>query len=293
MGVCELKRALQIVVVLALCSLQVACQKRVRESDRPTSHYLNDQDPCVRASAQAIIKSGLPYPNVVLMPVTVPVPDVRIKTVDMWVGPTRFVIPGERSNRGGYADNHPRRFQGLNGTLPNFYPVGPAAPVKHGMDAMVYVRFLCSMDESYTSTWGGPPKAQEELIEVVRADLQKDLLTLPDHPGTVTVSRRDDIRMIEIFARRQREPTGKAIYFPIDRPLIGLDGKLSAIGCARRHDPDGLQYGGRGWRCSSGMRITPNIVLQIDIYVSHLIHMPSVFYQVQQLILTAQQPAQE
>jgi hypothetical protein len=264
------------------------------------SHWLNDTDACARASAAAIIKAGLPFPNYGTEPVAGAAsgsqPARRIKTVDVWLGDTRLVLPAELVyDSGGYAQHDPRRFNGLRGTLPNFYPAGPAAPVKDGMGPMVDVNFMCSMDEVYAKAKGY--QSREDGIEKVKAQYEKQLLVLPEYPGDVTVNRREDIGMIEVLLDRRSEANGQrsweASYWPIKGDLESPDGSVSAIGCRTRHDSEKKRYGGVGWRCGSGIRLAPHAGAQIDIYVSHIEHMPAVYAQVKQLLLNAQQPVKE
>ncbi|MEO5671717.1 MAG: hypothetical protein ABIR26_13570 [Ramlibacter sp.] len=59
-------------VVALACALALiglaACKQPVQPNDRPVSFWADpnnglDTDPCVHATAQAIVKSGLSYPN--------------------------------------------------------------------------------------------------------------------------------------------------------------------------------------------------------------------------------------
>lgn len=277
--------------------------KQESENDRSVSYYLKDSEDCTRASAAAILKAGLPYPNYG----TVEVPDHpasgviakrRIKTVDMWLGDVRFVIPAEvAATNPGYAEHHPRRFQRLGGALPNFYPRGPAAPVIDGMGPMVDVQFKCSMDPKYAASWGKGYRSNEEGIAAVKAQYEKELQIAPQYSGIVSVNRREDIGMIEVLLDRQHEANGQhwweATYWPIDGELRGPDGAVSSIKCQIRHDPEQRRYGHRGWPCTAGMRLTPNAATYIDIYVSHIQQMPAVFEQVKRLLINAKQPARD
>lgn len=286
-----------------LCAVLVAaCGKPENPNDYPVSHWLNDGEDCVRASAAAIIKAGLPFPNFGTEQVPgaasgVP-PQRRIKTVDMWLGPTRFVIPAKVAySYGAYPEHHPRRYEGLRGSLPNFYPPGPPAEEIDGMGSMVDVSFKCSMGEKYAASWGKGYQSNAEGIEKVKAQYEKQLRDLPQYPGDVTVNRRDDIGMIEVLMDRRTEANGQrsweASYWPIGRELKGPDGSVSGIACQTRHDPAEHRYGGRGWRCKSGMSLTPNATAHIEIYVAHIQQMSVVFDQVKQLLVNAQQPSRE
>ena len=98
--------------------------------------------------------------------------------------------------------------------------------------------------------------------------------------------------MTEVLLDRVKEAHNQryweATYFPLKRELRDLDGGVDAIGCEIRNDPEPKKrYGGRGWTCGTGFRITPNTVVTIDIYVSHLDQMPSIYDQVQQVIINA------
>lgn len=295
-------------IAAGLASLvMLGCGKPDNPNDYPVSHWLKDGEDCTRASAAAIIKAGLPFPNFgsegAPSAASGVAPERRIKTVDMWLGPTRFVIPAQvASSNGAYPATHPRRYQGLRGSLPNFYPVGPAAPVKDGMGPMVEVNFKCSMDEKYAASWGRGYQSNEEGIERVKAQYEADAAQFDVKrvgPSRISVNRREDIRMIEVLYERggakynDGMPMWEASYWPLDKPLTSPDGAVGGIGCARRHDPVERRYGQRGWRCGSGIRLTPYGGAQIEVYVSHIEQMPAVFEQVKQLLISAQQPVKE
>jgi hypothetical protein len=289
-----------LVGTLAVVSLQ-GCRPQ-NENEYAVSHWLKDGEDCTRAAAAAIIKSGLPYPNYGAVDepgaASGTLPQRRIKTVDMWLGDTRFVIPAEvAATNPGYAERHPRRFQRLQGSLPNFYPKGPAAPVIDGMGPMVDVRFKCSMDPKYAETWGKGYRSNEEGIAAVRAQYEEQLRSDTRFPGTVTVNRREDLGMIEVLLDRHKEANEQhwweASYWPISGELKGPDGSVSRIGCQMRNDPVRHLYGNRGWPCTASIRVTPNSVATVEIYVAHVTQMPAIFEQVKQLLLNAQQPKGE
>ncbi len=186
----------------------------------------------------------------------------------------------------------------MSGSLPNFYPPGPPGPEIDGMGSMVDVFFRCSMDAKYVASWGKGYQSKADAIQNVKAQYEADAArsdaTRPA-PSRISVNERDDIGMIEVLYERGRGkytdgmPMWEATYWPITGELKGVDGVASAITCKTRHDPPEHRYGGVGWRCSTGVRITPHGGAQIDIYVSQLQHMPSIFEQVKQLLVNAQQ----
>lgn len=296
------KSTFGLILLACLCASTLQGCKAENPNDLPVSHYLKDDEDCTRASAAAILKAGLPYPNYGTVDepraASGVLPKRRIKTVDLWLGDVRFVIPAEvATTNPGYAEHHPRRFQRLGGALPNFYPPGPAAQVVDGMGPMVDVQFKCSMDPKYAATWGKGYRSNEEGIAAVKARYEEELRKDPRFPGTVTVNRREDIGMIEVLLDRYREANGQhwweASYWPIDRELKGPSGAVSGIKCQIRHDPEQRRYGRRGWPCTASMSLTPNATAQIDIYVSHIQHMPAIYEQVKQLLLNAKQPTGE
>jgi hypothetical protein len=277
------------------------CDNASNPNEYPVSHWRNDSDECTRASVAAIVKAGLPFPNFGIEEVPggangAP-PKRRITTVDMWLADVRFVIPAKIASIDGYPEHHPRRYQGLHGSLPHFYPPGPPAPEIDGMGSRVDVKFVCSMDPKYAASWGKGYRSHEERIAAVKAQYEEELRQTPQFPGTVTVNRRDDIGMTEVLLDRHREGKGQrwweASYWPIDSEMKGLDGSVSGIRCEIRHDPVDRRYGHRGWSCRSGMRLTPQGGAQIEIYVTHIQQMPVVFEQVKQLLINAKQPSRK
>ena len=186
----SIKRSIALACALGLL-LVIGCGKADNPNDYPVSHWLKDNEDCVRASARAILASGLPFPNFGTEEVPAAAsgaqPERRIKTVDMWLGPTRFVIPAKvAASDGGYPRTHPRRYQALHGSLPNFFPPGPPGAEIDGMGSMVDVRFQCSMDPKYAVTWGKGYQSNEDGIAKVKAQYEEQLRLLPEYPGEVT-----------------------------------------------------------------------------------------------------------
>jgi hypothetical protein len=300
----SLSRALVTLCVFAGLS---ACGKPENPNDYPVSHWLKDNEDCVRATAAAIGKAGLPFPHYTYeeepSPASGTQPKQRIKTVDMWLGPTRFVVPAQvAASNGFYPEHHPRRYEGLRGSLPQFYPPGPQAPEIDGMGSMVEVSFKCSMNPKYIAAWGQGYRSNAEGIEKVKARYEADATQFDANrpgPSKVSVNRRDDIGMVEVLYERggakynDGMPMWEATYWPIDGELKGPSGNVSGIKCDTRHDPIGRRYGGQGWRCRSSMAVTPHASANVEIYVSHIQQMPAVFEQVKQLLLNAKQPSGE
>lgn len=299
----EARGACRVICALLSALLAASCGRPENPNDLPYTHWANDSDECVRASVAAIGKAGLGYPNFGTEPVPARTagepPAERITTVDMWIGPTRLVIPAKvAAINGFYPQNHPKRFDGLRGTLPNFYPPGDSAPVTDGMAAMVEVRFSCSMEPKYVASWGKGYRSNEEGIEKVKAEYEADAARFDakrPQPSLIAVTRREDLAMTEVLYHRGMNfyndgmPMWEASYWPIGKELKGPSGGVSGIKCQTRHDPVERRYGGVGWRCHSYLRLTPHGSAQIDIYVSHLQHMPAVFEQVKQVLVNAQQ----
>jgi hypothetical protein len=292
-----------LLVVLATLAL-TACEKPVNPNDLPVSywptakpHEVSGSSDCSVASAKAILKSGLPYPNYGTVDelakdgVTV---NKRIKTADVWIGETRFVFPAELVKSGGFPANNPSNMTGLSGTLPHFYPKGEMAPEIDGMGAMVDVSFYCNLDANALATWG-TIQSTEDRIQVVKKRYEERARSV-DLPGTVTVGVREDLGMTEVLLKQGDWPRGfwEATYFPLHTELRGLDGGVSPIGCRTRHEspmnPDHM--GAAGIRCGAGMRVTPQAYVGIDIYVSHIKDMPSVFEQVKQVVIDAKKAGQ-
>ena len=299
-------------ITMALCMgaaclmTLTACEKQVNPNDLPVSYWADPKslkedgfgyaNACSLASAQAILKTGLPFPNygtqdeLAADGTTI---RQRIKTVDVWLGGTRFVFPAALVSSSGYPAHNPNRFDGLQGTLPHFYPKGPHAPVKDGMGAMVDVKFVCSMDARYVNYKRA--QSNEEAIERVVSTYQERARSSVA-PGVVSVSVREDLGMTEVLLDRGSEAHNQryweATYFPLRRELKDTEGGVSPITCRIRHDPTQKRYGGVGHTCSAGIGMVPHAHASITIYVSHLEHMPSIFDQVQQVILNAKKAAQ-
>lgn len=297
-------RNLGTVIGIAICILLVSCGKPVNTNDQPVSYWADpknptDSDLCTHATAQAIIKSGLPYPHFTTHEVVGSSGKVetRNKTVEVWVGATRFLLPAQlvRDN-GMYATNHPMRFWGLGGSLPNFYPVGEPGLVVDGMGAMVDVTIRCSVEPAYAASWGKGFQTNAEGIEKSRLryiDNIKILAPERRDKATVTTNIRQDLGMTEVLFDRagiytDGQPQWEATYWPLNKELKGPAGSVSGIGCTTRNDPQ-KRYGGTGWRCGASLSLSPQATARIEIYVSQLQHMPVIFEQARQLFETAKQ----
>lgn len=310
--------------VLVLILGLPACQRppRVNENDLPVSHWLKDDDPCVRASAAAIIKSGRPYPNrpsaklsdltaeqrekYGIRPDEQPSASGEIRTtVDMWIGGTLFVVPGGNSNQMGYPERHPSRFHGLNGRVPDFYPrkaKSERLPMRQGQGPGAKVTFDCSMSPDYAKTWGvGGYRSRDEAIQGMVQQFETRLAqpSYKDQRGKqVTVTRRDDLGMFEIVmdagvdAQGKRPWLDEAAYVPIEEELRSVAGSMSAIHCDQRYDPTLPQYGSVLARCTSSVRVTPNISADIRLPLAFMPYMPTVHQQVVALLQQAQQSNQ-
>ena len=160
-------RGLMLCMGLAVCAVLAGCDKPVNLNDLPVSYWADPKsikedsfgyaDGCSMASAQAILKAGLPFPNYGTkdeLAADGKTINKRITTVDFWLGGERFVFPAEIASSGSYPAHNPNRYNGLQGTLPHFYPKGKPAPVKDGMGAMVDVKFVCSMEPKFATSKG-------------------------------------------------------------------------------------------------------------------------------------------
>lgn len=155
------KKPWQLGTVVGLLLILSGCQRHASENpnDLPVSYWadpksvandkLGQADACSLASAQAILKSGLLYPNYGTkdeLAADGKTINKRITTTDFWLGGVRFVFPAEIAIEGGFPLHNPNNGNKLGGSLPNFYPKGPPVPVKDGMGAMGEVTFGCMMD---------------------------------------------------------------------------------------------------------------------------------------------------
>jgi len=288
---------------LAFIFLVSGCE-RENLNEKPISYWVDSGDTCVSGTAKAIVDSGLPYPHFTYearVNEKTGKEEQRVKTVDVWLLNERFAFPRKYvSSHGGYAKTHPYKYHRLHGSLPNFYPKGPSAGVKDGMASMVDVKFDCSMAKHYTADWDRPTRTNVEGVAWAKSYLQEEADRHNNFEGsttqaTVTVSVREDLKMIEIlldkgFADDRNPKPWSAIYWPLEAEMRSFNGRLGPIGCDIRHDPVERRYGGRGWRCSSSIRINPYASAGIDIYVPHIEAMPEVYRQVKQLIIDSKQP---
>ncbi|MDF2445813.1 MAG: hypothetical protein K0S46_1049 [Moraxellaceae bacterium] len=247
-------------------------------------YWLDDPDPCVRASADAIMKSGLPYPRYEKAA------DGKILFKDMWIGGTRFVVPSAIGNTMGYEAHHPSRHHGLMGSLPNFYPPGPSAEMAGRVSPSVFVRFSCSMDERYVASWGSGYRSNAEGIAAVTARFKSENVPPGTLRPTVEVILRQDIGMIEVLKdsgpREDGSRMQQAAYWPIGKEQKAPDGSVSEIACDGRNIP-GYMNGRIFVTCRSTMKVTPNVTARISVYSPYIEHMPAVYGQVKSVLLTA------
>jgi hypothetical protein len=104
------------VIAATFCAALAAC-KPINPNDLPVSHWADPKtigadgfgyaDGCSVASAQAIVKSGLPYPNYGTKDewdAYSKTMQKRITTVDFWLGGVRFVFPAEIASSDSYLE---------------------------------------------------------------------------------------------------------------------------------------------------------------------------------------------
>jgi hypothetical protein len=169
------------------------------------------------------------------------------------------------------------------------------------MSAMVDVQISCSMEPSFVDLWGKGPRTNEAGVQAAKSAYDENAAkfgSTRQRPPRTSIGRRDDIGMVEVLYERggtytDGQPMWEATYFPLTGELKRPDGTVAGIACSTRHDGTLARYGSRGWRCSSAMHVTPNIFANVEIYVAHVQHMPTVFEQVKQLLMTAKQPSGE
>ena len=285
--------------------LLTACEKPVNPNDLPvsywadpkTDHDVHGSDQCSIRNAQAIVKSGLPFPNYTTKDEYDSFSQTtkqRIVSTDFWIDGIRYVFPAEIVKTGGYPRHHPKNHNGLQGSLPNFYPKGEYAPVKDGMGAMVDIDITCSLNADFLERVNSDKRIMtlEEGIQYSIKHYEQELSGKTDYPGTVTVIRRDDLQMMEVLLDRKLEANNQryweAMYWPLNTEMRDFDGSLRPIGCSTRNDPQTpKRYGNRGWTCATGLRISPSTSISISIYVSHIDQMPKIFEQVKKVVINA------
>lgn len=286
-------------VLLGLCAhlIVAGCQKQEDPNNKPVDFWADpqnklDSDPCTHATAQAIVKSGLPYPRFAMTDFKSAdgKSNRRVPTVDVWVGDTRFTLPAELvKDSGAYAKNHPKRFWGLSGSLPNFHPKGEPGPAIDGMGSMVDVTIQCSVDRQYVASWGSGYRTTSEGIAKTKERYEESLNIAPNRPGSIFVTVREDLGMTEVLLDRYEEANNRrfweATYWPLEGELKSPDGSISGIGCKTRHDPE-KRYGNVGWRCSSAYRVTPQANMIVEVYVSQIRYLPGVYRQIHTLLLS-------
>jgi hypothetical protein len=197
---------------------------------------------------------------------------------------------------GFYPQVHPMHYWQLVGTLPYFFPVGPAAPAVDGMGPMVEVTFRCSLNPRYVADIGSELTTRDASIRATRRryeDTLKSLSAEHREKARIALVTREDLKMQELLFDRggvynDGQPMWEASYWPLNGELKSEGGQITGIYCETRHDPV-HRYGSRGWRCTSGMRLSPEVAVTIDIYVAHLRHMPAIYQQVKNLFAQSKQ----
>lgn len=274
-------------------------------------------DECTVKSAQAIIKAGLPFPNIGKAEFT----DKDGKgtgqyyeTFDYWICGTRYVFPRELVVPGLYPKNSPRNYFKLAGTLPHFWPKGESAGVVDGMGSLVDVRITehpkpdkyfyqakehpFTLQDSMNLIKNWYEKDKNTRMSPASADISRKIGT----KSTITLGKREDLGMWEMLygytkndvpekANEAQAYKWKANYWPIDKSNYLTDkatGNMSGIGCDTRHDVN-KDYDNMGWSCYSGFWLDANSDVSIGIYVPHIKEMPNIFHQVEDLFYQARE----
>lgn len=270
---------LVLVAALALC----ACEKRVHPNDLPVSHWLKDEDACIRKTAESIIASGRPWPNEVWEA------DVNgqqyLAQFDLWIGDQLYVMPGGFGRtfltRNGFdATHNPWKYTSVSGNLESVLDI-PQQKFKVG--GTLYGNVVCE--------WGRSPSRSIDMRRdhaPTRAGLIQlivDKLRARPDVLKVEVIERDDIKMAEINVTTSQKTYTHA-YVPRDMKQVLPDGRIAykSIDCSQKYDPNADLTGTCGGWITLGSN---NIYIHFDVYQQYLPFLPALHDHILNTFLTS------
>ncbi len=262
-------------LLLILSALTLtACEKPIHPNDLPVSHWLKDEDACIRKTAESIIASGRPWPNEVR--------EIRedkqdhLVQYDLWIANQLYVMPGEPSflTRNGFdATHHPWKYTAVSGNLENVLGIPQQKFKDWKVGGTLYGNIYCSWGEPTTRSVvarGYHATTRAGLIQKVTDELK----TQPD-VLKVEVNERDDIKMAEInITTAQKSYT--STYVPLDMKQVLPDGRIAykLISCSQKYDPDADLSVGSSCRAWIALG-SNNIEMDFMVYQQYLPFLPA------------------
>jgi len=267
-------RSLTLFMGLAVCAVLAGCEKPVHPNDLPVSHWLNDQNTCIRKTAQSIIQSGRPWPNEVIDERPNQLGRFPLIRYDLWVADQLYELPGKGQflKRNGFDARHsPWKYTSVSGNLEDVLGIPQQKFKDHKVGGTLFGNLICQIDEP-PSRWienradHAPTRAAliQKLIDQVKA--KPDVVS-------VEVKERDDIKMAEINVTTTTKSYVYS-YVPRDMKQELYDGTTAykAIGCDIRYDPDAELSSAN---CAAWITLAPGIYIQFWVYQHYLPFLPA------------------
>lgn len=269
-------RSLTLFMGLAVCAVLAGCEKPVHPNDLPVSHWLNDQDACIRKTAQSIIQSGRPWPNEVIDKRPNQLGQYPLIRYDVWVADQLYELPGKGQflRRNGFDRRHsPWKYTSVSGNLEDVLGIPQQKFKDYKVGGTLFGNLICQIDgppSNWIENRADHAPTREALIQKIVAKIKAK----PDFVS-VQVKERDDIKMAEINVTTTSK-TYVSGYVSRDMKQVLYDGTTAhkAIGCREDgYDPDAdLLMSGN---CHAWLTLAPGIYMQFWVYQQYLPFLPA------------------
>jgi hypothetical protein len=269
-------RGLMLCMGLAVCAVLAGCEKPVHPNDLPVSHWLKDQNACIRKTAQSIIQSGRPWPNEVIDERPNQFGQFPLVRYDLWVADQLYELPGKGQflRRNGFDSRHaPWKYTSVSGNLEDVLGIPQQRFKDYKVGGTLFGNLICQIDGP-SSNWienrAHHAPTREALIQKIVAQIKAK----PDFVS-VQVKERDDIKMAEINVTTTSKSYVSG-YVPRDMKQILYDGTTAykAIGCREDgYDPDADLF--MSGNCHVWLTLAPGIYIQFWVYQHYLPFLPA------------------
>lgn len=269
-------RSLTLFMGLAVCAVLAGCEKPVHPNDLPVSHWLNDQDTCIRKTAQSIIQSGRPWPNEVIDERPNQFGKYPLIRYDLWVADQLYELPvkGQFLKRNGFDARHsPWKYTSVSGNIGDVLGIPQQRFKDYKVGGTLLGNLVCQIDRD-PSDWvenrAMHAPTREGLIQKVVAEIK----IKPDFVS-VQVVERDDIKMAEfrVTTTTKSYVTG---YVPQNLQQVLYDGTTAfkLIGCSEGgYDPN--RELSKSGNCYTWLTLSPGIYIQFGVNQQSLPFLPA------------------
>jgi hypothetical protein len=272
---------------IGLAVLLSGCGKAENPQAYPLTHWLKDEQGCVRETAQAIVDSGRPWPN-----------EIRdekgyLKRIDFWVGKQLYEIPFNPAGPfgvDGLPKNYPLKYW-ITGHAESLIgvPRDQMLKFKHpGVGSTLYGDVRCYShlpQREWVENTHANAATREQLLEQLMSERFVGQRALRRERAERTEIGMTELK--QVMADPAEQPRAGASYVPLGRDIAQVvNGQrlLKGISCARAYDPD--QPLSTAERCYVWVYLGPGLWVELSVYQQAMPVLPELHDQMVKMFET-------